>query len=320
MIPCAQIVSENKGHSERVTSLSISEKNPEVLVTCSRDKSALLWNIKYGQNVELKPIKRLNGHSHFISDVKVSSDGQFCITGSWDKTIRLWDLNSGKNLTKFIGHTKEVFTISLSNDGRHIASGSADGMIKIWNSLGHCKESLKDPSGSNWISIVKFLPNPEPLILSCSWDGIIRIWNVSKKSIETKLFGHKGYIFCSTVSPDGSLCASGGKDGIIILWDLQEGKHLYFLNAGGNIINLEFSPNRYWLSAITTGGLTIWDLEFKSQIEETRKNTWSPKDENSISFPISSTWSPDGSILLVGQHDGSIKLFKFDIDDSNNVW
>lgn len=63
-----------------------------------------------------------------------------------------------------------------------------------------------------------------------------------------------------TVSPDGSLCASGGKDGITMLWDLNEGKHLYSLEAGDNINALVFSPNRYWLCAATASCIKIFDL------------------------------------------------------------
>ena len=86
----------------------------------------------------------------------------------------------------------------------------------------------------------------------------LKVWNLTNCKLKTNHYGHTGYLNTVTVSPDGSLCASGGKDGKAMLWDLNEGKHLYTLD-GGNIINsLCFSPNRYWLCAATGPSIKIW--------------------------------------------------------------
>ena len=63
--------------------------------------------------------------------------------------------------------------------------------------------------------------------------------------LKTNHIGHTGYLNTVTLSPDGSLCASGGKDGRAMLWDLNEGKHLYTLENAEIINSLVFSPNRY---------------------------------------------------------------------------
>merc|ERR1712107_361301 len=73
-----------------------------------------------------------------------------------------------------------------------------------------------------------------------------------------------------TMSPDGSLCASGGKDAKAMLWDLNDGKHLYTLDHADTINALTFSPNRYWLCAATGPTIKIWDLESKNMVEELR--------------------------------------------------
>lgn len=78
-----------------------------------------------------------------------------------------------------------------------------------------------------------------------------QVWELSKCKLKTNHYGHTGYINTVTVSPDGSLCASGGKDGITMLWELSDGKHLYSLEAGDVVNALVFSPTRYWLCAAT---------------------------------------------------------------------
>ncbi|KAG0625788.1 hypothetical protein M758_2G081200 [Ceratodon purpureus] len=92
------------------------------------------------------------------------------------------------------------------------------------------------------------------------------MWNLTNCKIRINVVGHTGYVNTVTDSPDGSLCASRGKDGVAMLWDLAEGKRLYSWDAGDIIHSLCFSPNRYWLCAATQSCIKIWDLESKSSI------------------------------------------------------
>ena len=92
---------------------------------------------------------------------------------------------------------------------------------------------------------------------------VFKVWELSKFKLKTNHYGHTGYINTVSVSPDGSLAASGCKDGITMLWDLNEGKHLYSLEAGDIVNALVFSPNRYWLCAATASCIKIFDLESK---------------------------------------------------------
>ncbi|KAG2280266.1 hypothetical protein Bca52824_051486 [Brassica carinata] len=144
------------------------------------------------------------GHSHFVEDVVLSSDGQFALSGSWDGEL-LWDLAAGVSTRRFVGHTKDVLSVAFSFDNRQIVSASRDPTIKLWYTLGECRRRGIRPS---------------------------------------TLAGHTGYASTVAVSPDGSLCASGGKDGVVLL------------------------PNRYWLCAATEQGIKIWDLESKSVVED----------------------------------------------------
>jgi guanine nucleotide-binding protein subunit beta-2-like 1 protein len=138
---------------------------------------------------------------------------------------------------------------------------------------------------------VRFSPIvSNPIIVSGGWDKLVKVFNLTNCKLKSNLVGHTGYVNTVTVSPDGSLCASGGKvsglvggwalptffahhagslvcasvrlqDGVAMLWDLAEGKRLYSLDAQDIIHSLVFSPNRYWLCAATQSSIKIWDLE-----------------------------------------------------------
>lgn len=170
-----------------------------------------------------------------------------------------------------MGHTKDVLSVAFSSDNRQIVSGSRDRTVKLWNTLGECKFTIIDEGHSDWVSCVRFPPTPNaPVIVSAGWDKVVKVWGLNNCRLKTNLSGHTGYLNTVTVSPDGSLCASGGKDGIAMLWDLLEGKRLYTLEAGDIIHSLVFSPNRYWLVAATTSAIKIWDLESKGMVDEIR--------------------------------------------------
>ena len=110
-----------------------------------------------------------------------------------------------------------------------------------------------------WVTFLnRNLKNVVIQIIPSNGGTFFKVWNLTNCKLKTNHYGHTGYLNTVTVSPDGSLCASGGKDGKAMLWDLNEGKHLYTLD-GGNIINsLCFSPNRYWLCAATGPSIKIW--------------------------------------------------------------
>ena len=72
------------------------------------DKTLIVWKLTREENNYGVPQKRLYGHSHFVSDVVLSSDGHFALSGSWDKTLRLWDLSAGKSTRRFEDHTKVI--------------------------------------------------------------------------------------------------------------------------------------------------------------------------------------------------------------------
>ncbi|KAH6799166.1 receptor for activated C kinase 1C [Perilla frutescens var. frutescens] len=313
-----------RGHTDWVTAIAAPIDNSDTIVTASRDKSLILWKLTKEQSTFGVAARRLTGHSHFVQDVVLSSDGQFALSGSWDAELRLWDLQTGDTARRFVGHTKDVLSVAFSADNRQIVSASRDKSIKLWNTLGECKYTIQEGDAhSDWVSCVRFSPdNTQPTVISGSWDKTVKVWNLTNCKLRTTLTGHSGYVNTVVVSPDGSLCASGGKDGVVLLWDLSEGKMLYSLDAGSIVNALTFSPNRYWLCAATESGIKIWDLESKSVVADLKvdlkQESEMAKDDavqtaggkNKVIYCTSLSWSADGSTLFSGYTDGVVRVWE----------
>jgi guanine nucleotide-binding protein subunit beta-2-like 1 protein len=289
-----------------------------MLISASRDKKLLVWNLTQDEGSYGTPRKALHGHNHFVSDVVLSSDGQFALSSSWDCTLRLWDLTTGTSSRRFVDHTKDVLSVAFSPDNRQIVSGSRDKTIKLWNTLGQCKYTITEDCHNDWVSCVRFSPNTAvPIIVSCGWDKTVKVWNLTNCKLRDNHMGHEGFLNTVTVSPDGSLCASGGKDGNAMLWDLNEAKHLYTLAGGESVNSLVFSPNRYWLCAASGPSIKIWDLENKIVVDELKPQLFN-QVENGGAEPdcTSLAWSADGQTLFAGYTDGLIRVWQISVNAS----
>jgi len=297
------------GHNGWVTQIATTHETPDIILSSSRDKTIIVWSLTRDESNYGTPKRALRGHSHFVSDVVISSDGQFALSGSWDHTLRLWDITTGLCTRRFVGHTGDVLSVAFSADNRQIVSGSRAKTIKLWNTLAECKYTITQDNHTEWISCVRFSPNTaNPIIVSCGWDKLVKVWNLTNCKLKTNHIGHTQYLNTVTVSPDGSLCASGGKDGHAMLWDLNEGKHLYTLEAGDTIEALTFSPNRYWLCAAAGSSITIWDLESKVVVDTLTAEPIATKAQQPN--VISLAWTADGQTLFAGYTDNVIRVWQ----------
>jgi guanine nucleotide-binding protein subunit beta-2-like 1 protein len=128
----------------------------EFLISGSRDKTLMIWDLAEKSDEEGAEMGRarkvLSGHSHFISDLDLSQDSRFCLSSSWDGSIRLWNLKTATTRKTLVGHTKDVLSVAFSPDNRQIASGAMDKHLKIWNIHGVCKFTVDQNPHNDWVS------------------------------------------------------------------------------------------------------------------------------------------------------------------------
>jgi WD40 repeat protein len=296
-------------HSEAVKSVAFCPDG-SVLATGSDDKTIIIWSTQTGEAVttignNFFPVKALqfyNNNELFAAsgpDIKlIDFEGKIIRTfegktahiwsldfnrptgrltgGSYGKTIRVWDVATGKEVMLLEGHEKSTLPVCFSPAGDRILSGSLDQTVRLW-SADSGKELKKMEIHSDNIFSVAFHPSGR-YAASASGDKTIRLWDLETGSVIQSYLGHTGAVLDVAFSADGYHLLSASADHTIILWETISGNKLYtFIDHRAPVNDVEFSPDgTCFASASDDKTARIWKLEkrifvdafFKDEMEE----------------------------------------------------
>ncbi|MBL8799932.1 MAG: WD40 repeat domain-containing protein [Planctomycetia bacterium] len=182
------------------------------------------------------------GHTGTILAIAVSADGQRLLSGSEDRTLRLWDINGEKELKRFEGHRAAVSAVAISPDGKRALSGSHDRTIRLWD-LETGKELRVLTGHTDKVAAVAFSPNGK-WALSSGHDRTVRYWKLETGE-EARLFsGHTDIVSALAFSADGKHVVTGSHDRSVRVWDVATGEMLrQLLGAAGEVFSVAFSPD-----------------------------------------------------------------------------
>jgi WD40 repeat protein/tetratricopeptide (TPR) repeat protein len=225
-----------------------------------------------------------------------SDDGARIVSGRWDKTVRVWDASTGKELLTLKGHTGSVNGVALSADARRIISGG--GEVKVWDAGPGAALSLAVASG--W-SLSVAVSGDGSRLVNGGQDGAVTVWD-TRTGERLVLKGHSLAARSVAVSEDGSRIVSGSEDGAVKVWDGRSGKQLRsLLGHSHGVLCVALSGDG---SRIVSGN---WDKTIK---------VWDGRSgELLLSRPAHAAEvrcvaiSADGSRIASGSLDGSVKVW-----------
>jgi serine/threonine protein kinase len=245
--------------------------------------------------------KTLTGHSNVVWSVAYSPDGRYLASGSWDKTIKIWEVATGKQLRTLTGHSDWVNLVVYSPDGRYLASGGDDKTIKIWEVA--TGKQLRTLTGhSNMVWSVAYSPDGRYLA-SGDGDNTIKIWEVATGKELRTLTGHSDPVLSVVYSPDGRYLASGSYDKTIKIWEVATGRELRTLAVHTDLVSsVAYSPDgRYLASGSWDKTIKIWEVATGRELRTLAVHT---------DLVSSVAYSPDGRYLASGSWDKTIKIWE----------
>ena len=244
----------------------VTQKEQSFLVKASSLVASFLSNEPpktSWQKVQLR--RTLSGHQDTVRVVAITPDGQTMVSGSYDKTIRLWELPSGKLLCTISGHTHRITSLDISPDGKLLVSSSYDRTIKLWD-LSSGKLLHTFPRHSGKVRYIAFSPDGQTLISTS--DSEIKLWVVGTSQLLRPLTGRSISARIATFSPDGQTCIIGSLDGSLELWNPHTGERLRSHSSrSGGITSLAFSADRRTLASSSGKTIELWEPHLGKRLE-----------------------------------------------------
>jgi WD40 repeat protein len=263
------------GHSASIHACVFSPDG-RFIVSGSDDKTFKFWDSESGQEL----------HISVGAEARVfSPNGRYAASYErYGPLIKLWNVESGKELRTFAGHRDSIDACVFSPDGHLVASASGGykfgGTLKLWDAESgvelrtfmsawdRADDRAFNPDGHFIGDVSLKLPDNLPdnirlrIVVSRNEDGTFKLWDPESGEVFRTCVSHWNKIKACAFSPDGHFIISAGSDHMFKLWDVESGKEIRtFANLGG-VKACAFSPDgRFLIAGGEEGTLRFWDVD-----------------------------------------------------------
>ncbi|KAI7904020.1 WD40-repeat-containing domain protein [Cokeromyces recurvatus] len=221
------------GHTSTVRCLLITKpiqgNDPSLIITGSRDSTLRIWRLPNPKDVEghyfgdtsTKPnpyfVRALVGHGQSVR--AIAAHGDTLVSGSYDHTVRVWNIRTGHTVHVLEGHTNRVYSVVIDSERNRCMSGSMDSSIRIWDlKTGDCIKKLEGHT-----VLVGLLGLSKNYLVSAAADSILRIWSPDTGVCQHALAGHANSITCFQHDNDKII---SGSEGGLKMWDIKTGRFI----------------------------------------------------------------------------------------------
>jgi WD40 repeat protein/sterol desaturase/sphingolipid hydroxylase (fatty acid hydroxylase superfamily) len=242
----------------------------------------------------------LQGHTAGVLGVAISADGRRIVSGSEDKTAKVWDAATGEELRTLTGHQRPVRCVAISADGQRLASGSYDKTVKVWDTATGAEQFTFNGHAGGVLSVAISADGRE--IVSGGGDFVAKVWNATTGTERLTLKGPPGAVLSVAVSGDGGRLASAHWESAKV-WDGRTGQELLTLKGHtGLVYSIAISADGQRLvSGSMDGTVKLW-------------NTATGQDLQTLTGHSGAVYgvaiSADGRRIISGGEDRMVKVWE----------
>ncbi len=244
-----------------------------------------------------------SGHAKAVTCVAWSQNGCLIASVSADKTIKIWNSETGHIVHTLMGHTEKVNSVAWDPSGMRLASGADDGTVRIWDTCSGLL--LCQGEHEERVSAVAWDPGGER-IASGSKDRTVKVWDPESGRVLNVLTGHRSWIRSVAWDSRNGRIASGADDGLIKVWDPGSALELQSLAGHEQMISsLAWNLEGHLASVSSDLELRIWDVERGSEITQHHGG------DIGVNV-LSMSWEASGDRIALGLSNGEVRILSID--------